>query len=147
VRAGHDIELDAARDLKQRARRSVEVAAGREGAPPQLRVDPEETAVTAARLSAKAVDVEVAVERATVIARHLATTAESVVYNVERIELSATQLIERARDTFREVTDLAETHAGRVRTLVSDVYALYSKRTAMSSTEETSVAADKIFLG
>ena len=75
------------------------------------------------------------------------TTASSLVQNVERFELTATRLVERTRDAFRDATELAQTRAGRARTLVKGAFALYSRRTALASTEDTSIDGSKVLLG
>jgi hypothetical protein len=81
------------------------------------------------------------------LAGRITTTATTLSHTVERFELAAGQIIERARDAFRDVQDLSQTRAGRVRTIVQDLYSLYSKRTALQSTEETSVDGSKVLLG
>jgi hypothetical protein len=59
----------------------------------------------------------------------------------------AERVTERARDSLREITDLAEERAGRVRAVVRGVYALTSRRTVMASEDETSIDGSRILLG
>ena len=66
---------------------------------------------------------------------------------VERFELTAGRLVEKTRDTFREASDLVQTRAGRMRTLVARGYSLLSSRTALTSKRETSIDGSKILLG
>jgi hypothetical protein len=140
LRSGKDIRLDASG--------TAAIGAGlEEGASPQLRIGAAVTRITAERLEVKADESRVHAGQATVIADRISTTANAVIQTVERFELTATRLVERTRDTFREASDLAETRAGRARTLVKDVYSLFSRRTTLASTEDTSIDGSKILLG
>jgi hypothetical protein len=88
-----------------------------------------------------------AVGQAAVFARVIATTAERIATNADSYELRATRLVEKTRDAFRDVTELAESRIGRARTLVRDVYSLCSGRTVVTSKEETTIDGKKILLG
>jgi hypothetical protein len=66
---------------------------------------------------------------------------------VERFELTAARLFEKTVDTYREAADLYQTRAGRVRAVIQDAYALYARRTAITSKEETSIDGSKVLLG
>ncbi len=80
-------------------------------------------------------------------ARTVTVEARSLVQRVEQYELHAGRLIERARDAFRDVSGLLQSRIGRARSVVEDVYALYSRRTVMVSKHETSVDGERILLG
>lgn len=154
VRSGQDIELSAARDLVHHAGRDVAISAGPgrcEGASPapapQLRIGETTTEIEAERIEVRAGDSRVATGQATILAQRIATTATVVTQSVERFELTATRLVEKTRDAFRDVSDLAQTRIGRARTIVSDAYSLYAKHTTFVSTEETSIDGKKILLG
>lgn len=108
-----------------RAAAGLEVRAG-EAEEPQLKVD---------------------AEAATVVAQRVAVRAGELVQTVERLEVSATRLVERTRDTFREAAGLLQTRAGRARTLVEDAFGLWSRRTTLASREETSIDGSKVLLG
>jgi hypothetical protein len=129
-----------------RAQQEVEIAAGGAAAP-QLRVGAVETRVATERLDVQVASAHLATAEATVVARRIATTATALVQRVERFELHATRLIEKTRDAFRDVEDLAQTRVGRARTIVKDAYALYARRTALTSTEDTSIDGSKVLLG
>ena len=85
--------------------------------------------------------------RAEVLLRTLATTAEKVALHVTEHELTATRVVERATEAFREVKDLLSTRAGRARTEVEGAYTVESGRTSLVSREETTVDGKKILLG
>jgi len=125
----------------------VEIAAGPEVETPQIRVGPVETRLASARLEVKAEDSRLVTTQATVLAGRIATTASTLVQSVERFELTATRLIEKTRDAFRDAEGLAQTRVGRARTIVKDAFSLHSRRTSLASTEDTSIDGDKILLG
>ena len=103
--------------------------------------------VEAARLSVRTDESHIITGQATLLAQRITTTASVLSQSVERFELTATRLVERTRDAFRETADLAQTRAGRMRTLVKDVCSIYSRRTVMASREDTSIDGSKILLG
>ena len=131
-----------------RAASDVEIAAGPDAATaPQLRIGVLETRLETPRLEVKAESSHLVTAQATVIARRIATTASSLVQHVERYELTATRLVEKTRDSFRDASELAQTRVGRARIIVKDAYALYARRTSLTSTEDTSIDGSKVLLG
>ncbi len=56
-------------------------------------------------------------------------------------------LTERARNVFRSVEQLAQTKAGRIRTLVQSTYFFKAKRAFVKSEEDYKIRAEKIHLG
>lgn len=146
LKAATDISFEAVRDVTSVAGRCVDVRAGNIEAP-QLRVASKKTTLNSDRIEVKANKTEFATNSATMVADSIATTARTLAYNVERYELTAQRLVEKTRDTFRDVSDLLQTRVGRVRTLVDDVYALYSRRSVMVSKQDTSIDGERILLG
>lgn len=147
LRSGHDIDLCAARDVQQRAGRRVDVVAGRGEASTRLRVGAAATALETRKLEVDARSSRLRTDEAAVLAGKIATTAGAIVQQVERLELTATRLVERTRDTYRDASDLAQTRVGRARTVVKELYALYTGRTAMVSEEDTSIDGRRVLLG
>ncbi len=147
LHSGLDVCLDAARDVVHRAGRRVDLAAGPESSAPQVRIEPNATTVKATRLAVEAGQARLVSAKVAVIAGHIATTAEEIAQNVGRYELVADRLIERTRCSFRDVKELLQSRIGRVRTVVNDVYAVYSRRAVLVSKEETSIDGSKVLLG
>jgi hypothetical protein len=81
------------------------------------------------------------------VARKVATKAESIALTAEKYELAATRLVEKSRDAFRDVVDLAQTRVGRARTVVESIFSLSSRRSVLTSKEDTSIDGRKILLG
>jgi hypothetical protein len=86
-------------------------------------------------------------ESVSILATRIVHTASHMAQQAERFEVTATRLVERTRDVYREAADLMETRAGRARSLVSDVYSLLSRRTTMSSKEDTNIDGKRVLLG
>lgn len=146
LQSGLDVCVEAARDVVNRAGRRVDLAAG-PAAAPQVRIEPNATTVKATRVSVEAGQARLVSAKIAVIAGHIASTADEIAQNVGRYELTANRLIERTQSSFRDVKDLAQSRIGRVRTVVSDVYAVYSRRSVLVSKEETSIDGSKVLLG
>jgi uncharacterized protein DUF3540 len=113
----------------------------------QVRIEPATTTVKATKLNVEANQARLVSAKIAVIAGHIASTAEEIAQNVGRYELTANRLIERTQCSFRDVKDLAQSRIGRVRTVVNDVYAVYSRRAVLVSKEETSIDGSKVLLG
>lgn len=144
--AGQDIAFSASRDVVQRAGRAVSLAAG-DDARSRMSVDRAGAEIASPRLDVRATVTRADVGEATVTATHARTTVATWSIVAERFELSATRIVERAQDAFRDVAELAQTRVGRARTLVRDVYALYTRRTTLTSKDDTRVDGKRIHLG
>jgi hypothetical protein len=146
LRSGEDVAIEAGRDLVQRAARRVEVTAGAADTP-QLRIAKTEATVRAAHVEVEAQQSRLRAEQVSIVADRIVTTANTLAQSVERFELTATRIVERTRDAFRDASELAQTRVGRARTIVRDAFSLYSKRTSMASTEDTSIDGRRVLLG
>lgn len=147
IEAGTDVSLRAARDLEHRAGRRVDLGAGDPAASPQLRLEPARAHLEVAQVCVAARASRLATVEATVVARSITTTAAVLAQSVGRYELTATKIVEKARDVFRDASGLVETRVGRARTLVEGVYSLCTGRSVLTSKEETSIDGKKILLG
>jgi hypothetical protein len=147
LRAGTDIAVDAARDVVHRAGRRLDLSAGDAASEPQIHLEPGVAEIAADRLGLRAKAARVAARQVEVLAREVATTAERIATSAERYELTATRLVEKTRDAFRDVVELSQSRVGRARTIVRDLYSLTSRRSVMVSKEETSIDGEKVLLG
>ncbi|MCC7535177.1 MAG: DUF3540 domain-containing protein [Deltaproteobacteria bacterium] len=80
-------------------------------------------------------------------ARTLATAAELVRHVAGVAEVSAIRVVERFRDVYREVEDLQQTRAGRVRTAVQATFHLVAGRAFLKGERDVKVRGAKIHLG
>ena len=147
IESALDVAIEAGRDVVPRAGRRFEVAAGGAGGEPQLRLDHAGATLATEQLHVQARSARAVFGQAALIARAVATTADRVAVSAGDYEVEACRLVERARDSLREITDLAESRVGRVRALVRGVYALTSRRTVMVSSDDTSIDGSRIQLG
>jgi hypothetical protein len=147
IQAATDVTIEATRDLAHHAGRRLEARAGAAESVAQLRIDPKTTQVTSERLHVDARSSRLATGEATLLARTIATTAESLAVNVGRYELEATRIVEKARDAFRDVADLLQQRIGRARVIVDETYTLHTQRTVMESKDETTIDGKKILIG
>lgn len=153
IEAGLDLELGAARDVVttasrdrvDRARRNVELSAGRDE--PQLRLSPKATELSGEALSLRGRSLELAAGALSLVARTLASKAVETKHDAGRWEVSAGTSVERARESFREVVGLAHTRVGRAKTLVSELFSVRAKRSELTSEDDTVIDGRKVLLG
>jgi hypothetical protein len=127
VRAALDVSVEAGRDVTQKAGRRM--------------------ALEARELEASARTARLGAADATVVGRRIAATAETLTIRCARYELEATRIVEKAKEMFRDVEDLAQDRLGRARTIVRDVYSLATRRSVMTSEEDTAIDGSKILIG
>jgi hypothetical protein len=145
-----DVELASGRDVKVEAARRFEVASAPRaggGASASFSLDGKRAALRAPEIEVTSKGARFVAARAEVISRSIAVTAEHVAEKVTKIEIDAERVIERTKDTFREVEGLAQTCAGTMRSLVKDVFSLHSRRSVMKSSDDTSIDGSKVLLG
>lgn len=150
LRSGLDVEVDAARDVRTQAGRALAFSAcgaGEQPGAPRLQLGPEGATLKARDVRVEAQNSHLVTGRATVLAHQLGTTAHEWALHVERYELTATRLVEKTRDSFRDVTDLAQTRVGRMRTFVSGLFSVSAKRASVTAKEETKIDGKKVLLG
>ena len=143
VRAGRDVRVEATRCFEASAAPSGASGAART----QLRLEPKRVGLESPSLEVATQRARLATSRATVVAQSIATTAEHVVQKIGKYELVAERLIERTKDTFRDATDLVQMRAGRLRSLVKDVWSVSARRSVLCSKDETSIDGNKVLLG
>lgn len=121
------VTLEADGDLRLRAARAVDVAAK--------------------TLRAKADVAELESERAKVVAGRIETVADYARAAVGHVETRATRVVLRATDVFQEIESLAQTHAGRVRTVARDAVVLAARRVLARGDEDVKLKGSKIHIG
>lgn len=136
LRSGRDVQVDTARRFE------VSTAGGAD-----LSLDGKRASLNAPTVEVTTKSARLATARATVLARNIAVTAEQIAEKVVKYELTAERLIEKTKDTFRDASDLAQTRAGRLRTIVKDVFSSHARRSVIVSTDDTSIDGKKVLLG
>jgi Protein of unknown function (DUF3540) len=143
IESAADVVMSAERDVIHRAGRRVVSAAGST----ELEVAQKKVRVQSRKLTVEAEDARVDIGRGTLVAHRLATAAESLVTNVARYELTAEEVVTTASRLMHQVSDLVQTRAGRIRTLVQGAHSLYAERHAIVSEGDTSIDGKRIHLG
>ncbi len=92
------------------------------------------------------VDVDVD-DEATFTARALRTTVDRLRQRVELVEVTAGRIVERARESYRDVQDLAQTRAGRIRFVADKTFHVLGTRTLLKARKDLKLKGDKIHLG
>ncbi len=130
------LELHAEGDLQLSSGRAVRVKAGTdvhfEAAGSVL------TTSTGVSVHAKTADVNI--DEGKLVARALTSL-------VGRLEVRAQRLFEKAGDAYREVDNLLETRAGRMRTLVKGAFRVLSERNELIAQGDSIVDGKRVLLG
>jgi hypothetical protein len=126
----------AARDaVRLRAEREVELAAG------------QTIHVGGPALTARVQRASLQADEAGVTARAIAVTAEKAVQLVGVLETTATRILERAKNVYRDVEELSQTRAGRMRLVVQQTFHLLGRRTLIRAEKDARIDGEKIYLG
>lgn len=141
LRSGRDVHIETAR------RFDVSTPASSSAPAASLSLDAKRAVLHAPHVEVTSKTARLATSRATVLARSIAVTAESLAQTVVKYELTAERLVEKTKDSFRDASDLAQTRAGRLRTIVKDVLSMHARRSVLVSTDETSIDGKKVLLG
>ncbi|MBX3270165.1 MAG: DUF3540 domain-containing protein [Sandaracinaceae bacterium] len=105
-----------------------------------VEVDAQELTVRAARARSE-------LDEAELVAGTWTSVAQSVLHTAETLEVRAHQLVERARNVYRDTEELAQTRAGRVRVLAESTFHLFARRAQLGVDEDLKLKGDKIHLG
>jgi len=121
------IELDAAEGLRLRGGSSLEVETD--------------------ELRTKARSAEVDLQDAKVSADVLTGTFRRVRHTVDILETSAGRIVERAKETYREVEGLAQTRAERIRHVAEKTFHVLGTHTLFKARQDLKLKGEKIHLG
>ncbi len=138
-----DLELRAPQgQVKIEGARGVSVEAPdaslevRQGA---VSIDAERVGVTAKRVSAE-------VHEATLTSKVLRTVAERAITEVERVEVRAGRVIERAKEVYREVEGLSQTRAGRLKLVAEKAVQMLAEDLTFKARRDAKIKGEKIYL-
>lgn len=163
VHVADDLELAAGGDLVLRAAREVRVESGEaiaaralgpielcsevSGGTSALSLDGDRARLTSAHVSVAAERADVKVTDANVVAKTLRTVAYRILERADRVERTADRVVERAREAFREIQELDQTKAGRLRLVADTALSLLGRSTTLKAREDVKVQGEKIYLG
>ena len=84
---------------------------------------------------------------ALVASKMVEVSAPALEQTYGRVRTDAGRLVERAGSVFRDVEDVVETHAGRIRTMVRGATHWFSRATTVVSEEDTFIDGKRVLLG
>lgn len=157
IAAGLDIALSAQRDVTFSAERAVETTV----AAPSSKANLEDASDPASRLRLDAkgfavatpsVDVRSRRARFTlgvaeVLAKELKTSALRIETTATALETHAERVRVQTATLVEEVSELLETRAGRMRSIVRGVFSLRSRSTTLKSKDDTAIDGRHVLLG
>lgn len=144
------VEIEAEQDLDLRAGERVRVSAPRGVV---LASGESELAIDERHVGLRAEELELDARRATWTGEALRlagdvveTEARRLVHRVGEVETHARRIVERAREAFREVEDLAQTRAGRLRLVAETTLHALGRRALFKAREDVRVRGERIYL-
>jgi hypothetical protein len=161
VHVHRDLELRAEGDLSLAASGAVRIESGesvRASAPgpielvsstgeSSVRVDGDRATIAARAIETRAQTAKVELGEANVVVGTLRTVAHRIRERAELVERDAGRIVERAREVFREASELSQTKAGRIRLVAEQALSLFGKQTTVKAREDVKINGEKIYLG
>ncbi len=83
---------------------------------------------------------------ATLTADAVEVTADAVRTVARRVSVDADQLVEKLRESYRDVTELAQTRAGRVRMVAEETFRILGERTLFKARQDMKLKGKTIYL-
>lgn len=139
-----DLELRAPQgQVKIDGARGVSLAS--DGAE-SLRVSRDAVKLDTDRVEMNARRVDATVQEATLRGRVLRTLAERTLTEVERVEVRAGRVIERAKEVYREVEGLSQTRAGRLKLIAEKALQMLADDVTVKARRDAKIKGEKIYL-
>lgn len=111
-----------------------------------LVLDARGTHLSTPDLQARAGHTRVTVDEASLVGRAVSVACETLHNRVDLLQTEASRIVERAENTYREVKELAQTRAGRLRLFAETTLHAFGRRTLLKAREDLKLKADKIHL-
>jgi hypothetical protein len=99
------------------------------------------------RLRLGAPRAEITIDTLTYAGRRLRANLGEAKLALDKLRVVADTVRQRARDVYQEITDLAQTRAGRVRTLVEDTYQVKAQDLILDASRDTKIDGEQIYIG
>lgn len=143
-----NIELLAGKEVRCSGRKIGLSAAGARGTEiSALSLEPDGVNLSSGSLRVAADRGEVLISEGNYQGLRLTVTVEQAKQVFEKVETVATRIIERATDAYRQVENLSQLKAGRLRTLVKGACHIKGGRTAIRADEDVKIDGQRINLG
>lgn len=112
-----------------------------------VRLDRERASVDATLLDARADRADLKAKDANLVIGTLRSVVHRLREKADVVERSAGRIVERAREVYREVEDLSQTKAGRLKLVADTALTLLGSSTEVKAREDVKVKGEKIYLG
>jgi hypothetical protein len=142
------VRVHSTREVRLESEHAVRLGTTPAGDRPasSLTMDARGTRLDTAHLEARADTARAQLDEASLTVRALSTTCQTARHAVDVLEVQAGRILERAENVYRDVKDLAQTRAGRVRLFAETTFHLFGQRTLFKAKEDLKLKADKIHL-
>ena len=148
IAGAEGVSIGSERDVEVRARRAVAIEShDGERARSGLRLDGDAAELSAGVLAARAARLAVLAEEVTAFATRLDARIDDVRQRAERIEVRTVELIEHARDSYREIEGLSQTRAGRIRLVAASTLSALAERAKLKAKSVFAIDGESIHLG
>lgn len=145
--AGGRIRMQAAETFTARSDGPVELRSGLGDEHSALELDGARTALHTNEVAVRAESANVQMKDANLVLGTLRTTVGRIREKAEVVERTAGRIVERARESYREVEGLSQTRAGRVRWVAEQAFSVLGERVTVKAREDVKVKGEKIYLG
>lgn len=145
IDAGRDIRLKSTRDVAIEGK-SVSLEAPHRETTSSLRLDRRGAHVGTPSLSVSAAVARLALLDTTFAATSVSSVVTTARHVIGVAETRAERIIERAKNVYRDVEELTQTRAGRIRQIAQGAMHLVSERTVIKATDEVAIKGEKIHL-
>lgn len=144
--AAGEVRIESAEGLRASAQGPVELASAQTEGTSAFRLDGDRGSISARHLSVATERADVKATDVNVVAKTLRTVAHRVRERAEHVERTAGRVVEHAREVFREVEELSQTKAGRLRLVADTALSLLGRSTTVKAREDVKIKGEKIYL-
>lgn len=147
MRARDGIAMETSGDLSLRGGRRVELEASRDTGPAsRIAMQPGELTLVGSVITAAADRAELLASRIGVKAHQLESHVDRLRSVAKVIDVRAGRIVERAKDTYREVSGLSQTRAGRLKLVAQKAAQLVGENTLLKARDRMKVKGERIHL-
>lgn len=146
LRSEREVQIDGRAGVRITSDRRVVVETRGETAS-EFVLEPRGAVLRANEFTAEATDLNLqAADTLRMAGRLVATTAGRIFDRAEELEIQARELVERVRDSYREVEELAQTRAGQIRLVAAQSFRALAKRAQINAEEDVKIRGETIYL-
>lgn len=142
IRAESDLSLEASRRVRIEAPQ-VELGASEQES---LTIAEGGTELRSSRLRAIVEEARFSVTQGVIAAERIESAVHKARTFVDVMELRAGRIVERAKESFREVEGVSQTRAGRIRTVAKAAYQVLAERATIKAEDDLELMGEKIHL-